>query len=316
MILNAIQAILMVLIIVAVGYFVGYKGWANKGVTNFITKLIVNITLPCTIVMAFLNNLTIEKMADSWIYIAAAFVAVGIVYLIGKLVALKINPKRRGVFTALFSFSNSVFIGLPIATAIFGPDGLIFAVLYFIANSTFMNSAGYLEIAKDGQVIAGKEKQKTNAKELLKRVFSPPLIAIIVSFVLVFLKVQLPSFLNMALTYTGGITSPLALIFIGIILQRNGLKKMRKIEKGISISLIGRFILSPIVMLLVAMLFRLDTFSTQVFIIQMSLPAMVQTAIFAEAFGADTEFASKGVIVTMLLSFITIPIYVALFGLM
>ncbi|MEG0914168.1 MAG: AEC family transporter, partial [Christensenellaceae bacterium] len=311
-----IQAILMVLIIVAVGYFVGYKGWANKGVTNFITKLIVNITLPCTIVMAFLNNLTIEKMADSWIYIAAAFVAVGIVYLIGKLVALKINPKRRGVFTALFSFSNSVFIGLPIATAIFGPDGLIFAVFYFIANSTFMNSAGYLEIAKDGQVIAGKEKQKTNAKELLKRVFSPPLIAIIVSFVLVLLKVQLPSFLNMALTYTGGITSPLALIFIGIILQRNGLKKMRKIEKGISISLIGRFILSPIVMLLVAMLFRLDTFSTQVFIIQMSLPAMVQTAIFAETFGADTEFASKGVIVTMLLSFITIPIYVALFGLM
>ena len=57
----------------------------------------------------------------------------------------------------------------------------------------------------------------------------------------------------------------------------------------------------------------LPAFPSEVLTIQMSLPAMVTTTIFAEISGADTELAARGVAVTTLLSFLTIPIYILLF---
>ncbi|WP_066685638.1 AEC family transporter [Christensenella intestinihominis] len=316
MIFEAIQAVLMVVIIIAVGYFVSWKGWAGKTVTNFISNLIVNVTLPCTAVTAFLTSFTAETLADSWIYILASFLAIGITWLIAKLVIkiAKIEKTQRGVFTALFSFSNSVFIGLPVATAIFGDDALIFALFYYVANTTFMNSLGFVEIARDGMELScGGKGVCFTAKDILKKIFKPPMIAVILGFILVMLGVRLPVFLDSALSYIGGITSPLALMFVGMVLQRTGISCVRKIDRGISWTLVGRYLVSPLVMLGVTACMGLAAFPSEVLTIQMSLPAMVTATIFAEAAGADTEFAARGVAVTTLLSFITIPIYILLF---
>lgn len=317
MFFEAIQAVLMVVVIIAVGYFVSYKGWAGKAVTSFLSKFIVNITLPCTAVSAFLSSFTAESIMDSWGYILASFLAIGVVYALSKLVIkiAKIDRTRRGVFTALFSFSNSVYIGLPVATAIFGPDGVVFALFYYIANTTFMNSVGFVEIARDGAALKCENDGKCfGAKDILKKVFSPPLIAVIAGFILVMANVKLPEFLGSALSSVGGITSPLALVFVGMILQRTGLSCIKKLDRGISWALVGRFFVSPVVMLLVAMAFGLPSFGTEVLVVQMSLPAMVATTIFAELSDADTEFAARGVAITTLLSFLTIPIYILLFN--
>lgn len=317
MFFEAIQAVLMVIVIIAVGYFVSYKGWAGKTVTSFISKFIVNVALPCTAVSAFLSSFTAQSILDSWPYILASFVAIGIVYACAKLVVklAKIDKTRRGVFIALFSFSNSVFIGLPVATAIFGPNAVVFALFYYIANTTIMNSVGFVEIARDGAELSCENSGKCfGAKDILKKVFSPPLIAVILGFALVMLNVKLPAFLDSAVSGIGNLTSPLALVFVGMILQRTGISCVKKFDRGISWALVGRFVLAPLVMLGVAMLFGLSSFGSEVLVVQMSLPAMVSTTIFAELADADTEFAARGVVITTLLSFVTIPIYILMFN--
>ncbi len=314
MIYEAIQAILMVVIIIAIGYFVAHKGWAGESVTSFISKLIINITLPCTAITAFVGNFTSDTITQAWMYIVAAFAAIGIAFAISKLVIklAKIEKTQRGVFTALFAFSNSVYIGLPVATAIFGESAVVFALFYYVANTTFMNSIGFIGVARDGMEIACTTQKCVRAKDLLKKIFQPPIIAVIIGFVLVLANVQLPPFLSSALTYTGNITSPLALIFVGIILRRTGISCLKQIDKKMTLVLIGRFLISPLAMLLMAFCFGMPEFPTQIFVVQTSLPAMVGIAIFAEALGADTAFAAKGVAITTLFSFITIPLYVLL----
>jgi predicted permease len=49
-----------------------------------------------------------------------------------------------------------------------------------------------------------------------------------------------------------------------------------------------------------------------VFVIQISLPAMMQTAIVSELYGADSAYATKNVFFTTLASLITIPVYMLL----
>lgn len=316
MIFEAVQAVLMVVIIIAAGYFIARAGWAGKTVTDFISNLIVGVTLPCTAVMAFLTGFTAKTLADSWIYILASFAAIGVTWLAAKLVVkiAKIKKTQRGVFTALFSFSNSKFVGLPVATAIFGEEALVFALFYYVANTTFMNSLGFVEIARDGMELScGGKGACFSAKDILKKIFKPPMIAVLVGFLLVMLNVRLPVFLSSALSYIGDVTSPLALMFVGMILQRTGISRIRKFDKGISWALVGRYLVSPLAMLGITACMGLPAFPSEVLTIQMSLPAMVTTTIFAEISGADTELAARGVAVTTLLSFLTIPIYILLF---
>ena len=321
MVFNAIQAVLMILIIMAVGYFISYKGWVTKGVTSFISRLIINITMPCTALMALMNNFSVELAADSWRYIAAAFLSIGIAYGLAKLVIkiAKIEKTQRGVFTMLFAYSNSMFIGFPVAAAIFGDQALVYALFYYIANTTFANSLGYMETARDGMEIkrlatgAQAEAVKIPARQLIKKLFQPPMIAVIIGFVLVVLNIRLPDFLSSALNYIGNVTSPLALLFVGMILQQIGLSCLKQVDKKLTLAVVGRFLVSPLVMAAVAALLVMPQLPSEVFIVQAGLPVMTSVTIFAERCGADVGFAAKGILATSLLAFLAIPMYILLF---
>ena len=341
MIFGAIQSILMIIILISFGYFTAYKGWVSKGTPKFITRLIINITLPCTILNSFLTNFTAQELGSSGIYILTAFAGVLAIYFVGLAAAriVKIERRRRGVFTALFSFSNSVFIGFPVALAIFGEKAMIFAIFYFFANTTCFNSLGYLQIAADGEYIRQEKLKGTDVPEngsvkeglygdgnaalgaprretalsIIKRVMQPPIFALIAAIILVLANAKLPVFVSSTLSYAGGITSPLSLIFVGMILHRVGFKSLR-FEKGLPLVMAGRFLFAPLVMFGLSFLFGTDSFAAQVFVVQMALPCMVTAVIYAEACGADSGYATRGMVLSTLLSLIILPILVIVFG--
>jgi predicted permease len=337
MIFGAIGSVIMIIILIAMGFLAAQFGWVSKGTPKFITKIIINITLPCTILYSFLNSFTAEELLSSGGYILAAFAGVLLAYVAGLAAAraARIERRRRGVFTALFSFSNSVFIGFPVAQAIFGESGMIFAIFYFLANTTGFNILGYMQIARDGAYMKSREAlaapgidaqgglygdeqeavaQGETAWSVLKRVLQPPLFAIGGAIVLVLLGVKLPAFLNSTLSYAGGVTSPLSLMFVGMILHRVGFRTLR-FEKGLPLVMIGRFLIAPLIMFgLSFLLLRTDPFASQVFIVQMALPCMVTAVIYAEATGADSGYAMRGMVLSTLLSFIMLPVLVILFG--
>lgn len=350
MIQGAIGSVLMILILISFGYLAAFKGWVSEGTSRFITKLVVNITLPCTILNSFLNNFTAAELLSSGKYILTAFTAVLLFLAVGLLFAriLKIEKEQRGVFTALFSFSNSVFVGFPVAHAIFGEKGMIFAIFYFFANTTCFNTLAYLLISRDGELMRRKEAAgsafvegpggtailsmeeagsladsfdltktaqppKITVFSMVKRVLQPPVITIFVAIALVLLGIRLPDFANSTIEITSGITSPLSLIFVGTVLHRVGFKTL-KFEKGLSWVMVGRFILAPLVMLGVAALFGIDPFASHVFITQMALPVMVTAVIYAESCRADCAFATRCMVMSTLLSLIMLPILVILFG--
>ena len=112
-----------------------------------------------------------------------------------------------------------------------------------------MNSLGFVEIARDGMELRWGEGRVLQREGYSKEDFQPPMIAVLVGFLLVMLNVRLPVFLSSALSYIGDVTSPLALMFVGMILQRTGISRIRKFDKGISWALVGRYLVSPLAML-------------------------------------------------------------------
>ncbi len=94
--------------------------------------------------------------------IIAPFLGILITYIISIPLAklIKIREDRRGMFSALFTFANTNFIGLPVNVALFGEASIPYVTLYYIANTTMFWTIGIYGIKKDGEF--GKNVKSDN----------------------------------------------------------------------------------------------------------------------------------------------------------
>ena len=323
MVWQSVEAVFVIFIMVGAGIFVSWRKWVTRDISKAFPKLVVNLTVPCVLVYNLATTFTRQQLFESWLPLLIVFIVVPITFLIGRLAAkiLKIPKTRRGLFTVLFSFSNSVFIGFPIAQALFGDAGMKYAIFYFLSNTLFFFLLGFYAIIRDADAITGKH-YKISTKEVVKKLISPPIVTILVMFIIILTGIELPDLILTAAHYIGAITTPLSLMFMGCMIYFIGLKGM-KYEKGMLPILFGRYILMPGICFgactLAISLFSPGGATSElllmrnVFTVQIGLPVMIQTTITAELYGADVEYATKNVVWTTVASLVTIPAYMVLF---
>lgn len=321
MLLNSLEAVFIIFALVGAGIFVSWRKWISRETAQAFPKIVINLAVPGTIVYSLYKNFTRQQLIDAWLPLLIIFFAVISSYFLAQLFAriLKIPAHRRGVFVVAFAFSNSSFIGFPVAQALFGDPGMPYAVFYYLAGSITFWLLGSFAIKRDADIINGRS-QKFTMGDALKKLVQPPILTIVAMFVVIFAGIELPDFVLMTAKYIGDLTTPLSLIFIGCMIHSMGLAGM-KWEKGISWVLIGRFVIVPALCFGVSVLgisllapqSAADlTLMRNVFVMQISLPAIMQTAIISELYGADAQYATKNVFYTTLLSLITIPGYMLL----
>ena len=84
---------------------------------------------------------------------------------------------------------------------------------------------------------------------------------------------------------------------------------MQKITIDQVIIMLGKFVIHPLIMWGAFTLFGLEGLPLKVFILAASLPCHAQTAIMAEYYDLEGEYASGLVSLSTLISLITIPVY-------
>lgn len=109
----------------------------------------------------------------------------------------------------------------------------------------------------------------------------------------------------------GELTTPLALIFIGLTLEAMNFAKIR-LNRDIVVPLLGRLIVSPLLLWLLLPLFGLPKMMGDVFVIQSSLPVLMQVAILSAYYDTDPEYGSIMVCLSTILCVITVPVYMTL----
>ena len=225
--------------------------------------------------------------------------------LLGYLTArvLKVAPNRRGVFCTIFFCSNTVFIGIPVSMALFGDIGTPFVMLYIVVNAFFFWTLGNYLISTDGKMA----EVKLFSVASFKNVLSPPFIAFMVAVALILLNISLPDFATATAKYLGGMTTPLSLLYIGVVLFGIDIRALR-FNKDVIAILTGRFIAAPLLVLLVASVFPIPPLMRKVFVIQSAMPPMMLVAIIAKVYDADSEYATSLTAISTLAAAIAIPI--------
>jgi len=107
--------------------------------------------------------------------------------------------------------------------------------------------------------------------------------------------------------YLGNMVSPLGLIYSGFIMYETGLGNL-KLEKGLPLTMIMRFVISPALCMLLCSVFGLSGLARDTFVVEVTMPTMTQVAVQASGLGADERYAAKGATLTTLCMFAVIPI--------
>jgi len=311
--LTSLESIIPIIALIVLGYFLQVRGWFHNDFGNDLSKLIMNVAMPVSIFVSVLKYLTLEKLislSGGLIYTFVAF-ALGYIVAFLSVKAFKVAPGRRGTVINTFVNANTIFIGLPLNIALFGDDALAYFLIYYITNTISTWTLGVFLMTSDSK--SGKKKQESHFD--WKKLLPAPLLGFIVSVVFLIINIPLPSFVSSTLGYVGGLTTPLSLVYIGIVLAKAGIKTIR-FDKDSIVALVGRFIVAPVLMFAVLKLMApgMVTAEYQTFMIQSATPALAVLPILANQGDGDVEFSTNIVTLSTVLFVIVIPTLQTIIG--
>lgn len=326
--LNALVAVVIVIGIAAIGFLFGKLGYINKSNKKLLIRLIISAGMPALVVKNAFGGLNLSELEKPHLLfllpILSMAATVAIAFLLAKI--LKPSAVRRGGFIAMCAFSNSVFVGLPMNTGLFGEEAVPYVMCYYIVNTTLFWTIGNYLIGKSGEAAGAMtthggilpEEAGVSAKKsfqsvaaALKKIASPPLIALAISLPCLALGIRLPEPAVRLAGYVGNLVTPLALFYIGFALYDYGFKSLKPDKLQLCVMLM-RFAIAPLSMALLCKLFGLHGMPSGVLIIESAMPVMTQAVVVAADHDADEAFVAGGMGLTTLGCFVVVPLLMLL----
>lgn len=298
-------SLLKIFLILLPGIYFGRKNVIDEKQCEGISSIVVNIAWPCLVITALQMDFSETLLINSGV-LAGAFVVISVLaYVVGMGLCrvLKADAQITYLIIYMFLFSNTGFMGIPVCQTLYGEEGVFYAALMDSLSDVFVFTMGTYLVKKSMGVTI-----KNNPKELI----TPGLISIVIGVSLFLLDIKLPTILADSLSTVGGITTPLAMFIIGYKLGKMNLKDMLGDGTAYVVSAF-RLLVLPAVVLAALAIFGVEmTVLTKVIAMEIAMPVATCTVIFVEQYKGNTQFASKCVLLSTLLSVVTIPIFAML----
>lgn len=295
------------MILIGIGFILARKKWFDENTSALFSRLVLTITLPAMMINNVTDYFEPEQIREMGTGFFLILLAMGANFLVAMLTVrlFRIPQKQQGVFSCMFSLSNTIFIGLPVNLAIFGERSIPYVLVFFVANTIMLWTVGVYFIRKD----ADPETRFTVAS--IRKVFTPPLVSFLMAVGFVTFNIPIPSLVLETTRMVGGMTTPLASFYIGIVMASLPIQEIR-MSKPLFLVIVGRNLLAPMVMFLIFYTLDFPPLMRNVFVIMSAMPVMTQTVILSRAYGSDQQLAALGAFITTIISLAAIPIYMML----
>jgi predicted permease len=261
-----------------------------------LNSVIIAVALP-SLVLRVVHTLEfrpglLAAAASPWIVF---LVAVGFFRLVGPRLGLKRESVAVLVLTG--GLSNTAFVGLPMAEALLGREGLAVAVVVDQLGSFLVLAT--LATLFATRAAAGNEVLRP-AVLLRKVVTFPPFIALVLALVL--RPLPFPEWVDTVLERLGSTLTPLALFSVGFQLQ---LGELRARAGALALGLGFKLVLAPALVVLGLWALPVASIVHEATVLQNAMAPMVSGAILASEHRLDPELAALMAGFGIPLSFLT-----------
>lgn len=321
----AANAVLPIVILIALGYFLRRRNFYDDKFLKTANKLGFRVVLP---LLLFYNVYEIESLSSiNW---TTVLFAVGIILLLfvlglGVVTLFCKDDRQKGVLLQSAFRSNFAIIGIPLAQSLGGDKTLAVVSVLSAFSIALFNVLAVISLTvfiKDG------ESKRPDAKSIFLKICKNPLIIAILLGLLCLMiraaeptdsqgtpaftiKNQLP-FLHSAIETAAKMASPLMLIVLG---GQFSFEAIGSLKKQITLGSLLRLVIAPLigvgsaVALSFAGVVTFDSSDYAAFIALFGSPIAVSSAVMASEMNNDEQLAGQLVVWTSVGSVLSIFIW-------
>ena len=298
--MNFFWTSIYLLTFLAIGKIYQHTKYYSINSSEYLSHLIIYFTSPILTLYTFIWRADKESLIEMSHIALAAIVITNIMLLVTIISAKVVSDKNiAGVFVLSSTYSNTLFFGLPIIIAFFGEEALVPLIVY--STSHFACHIVF------GTIAATYYSSKhMNYRMILREIIKfPPFLATLFGLLLLYFEIQPDIFvLRDSFRYIGHLTSPLALILLGMNLK---LQITHKFE--FFLTLIYKFVVIILITIAITQAFALEPLSKKVIFFESLMPPAIFNFIISKRYGLDKDFAASIIFSLTLISF---PIIFAL----
>jgi malate permease and related proteins len=296
---------LIFVVLMMIGYACARTGYIGKAFVSDASKLAVNVFL----VASILNSVFASEMQLDLAELVKIIGVMTLLYAVSALISFavaklgKFSPDREPVFEIVTSTGNNMFMGLPVAQQVYGSLGAFYISMSSLPGNLLIYSYYVYRLAKGSG----------NNKFSIKDVFTPPLVATIISIVIFVADIPIPSAVNNVISSTAAATMPVSMIVVGASLADINFLDAFK-DKDVYISAVFRLFIIPAAVYLVLSFIPMDPTLLKSTVLIAACPTAIVCAVLSLQYGREYVFASKTILVTTIFSMVTIPLWIYFLG--
>ncbi|MGI6167351.1 MAG: AEC family transporter [Eubacteriales bacterium] len=302
--LYSINVILPVFILVALGYILKRLNFFSEGYLTTADKLVFNLFLPSLMFLGTAES-RLEESAGHMplILFVCAGITIGFV-LSGLFIPLFVreNEKRGAMIQGSFRANFSI-LGMPLAAAMFGQNGVAMMVMLTPSVTLLYNIYSVVALI----IFAPREKKpgfaRTAGAIVVSTIKNPLIIAVVLGLPFMIWEIPLPGFAGDSLGYLADATFAVSLISLGA--NISGMKISGKIKYSFAVSLV-KVVILPVIMVVSAWLLGFRGEELGLVLVIFGSPAAVASYIMAKNMGSDGELAGQILLITSMLCPITV----------
>ena len=238
--LAVLDKLITLFVYIFIGYIIRKKNVVDEKFQAGLVKLLMWVCIPSLTINTLQTNYSPEMLSNGVSLFAAALIIYAASFVLGVITAkiFKIKRDQKGIWIFMVMFSNNLFMGFPVIEAVLGSEALLYAAFLNIPVQIVMFTFGVQLIIKYG----AKEGVKVS---VIKRLISPLNIAMAIGLVLFVTGIKLPSSVRAAISGISGTITPLAMIYIGMVMSNSKIFEAFSDWKVYVVSFI-RLILVPV----------------------------------------------------------------------
>lgn len=277
-------------VMIAMGYWLKKRGIVSQKGQKEITDVILEVILPCNILVSFMTELSSSALRDGTVILLASIGNQILALFYGKIFFRNQPEDRLRNLRFGFVCSNAGFLGTAVVEGVFNAAGLMLASIFVIPQRVMIWSEGVA-------IYSGESNWRAAVKKTLSNTC---VIACFLGLAILLLRIPVPELIAAPLRTVGRCNTGMAMLMVGMTLANADLKTLW--DKTLLRFSLHRLVIIPGLMFGVLTLLGVSPLARGAAVLLTAMPAGATTSILASKYDREPEFAAKMVALSTLLS--------------
>lgn len=301
MFMLTLQQVLKLFVFMLIGFMLHRTKTLPDETASILSKLEVNLLLPCLTFRTFAENFTLEKLTSDPELLIIALISSLVTLIVGTLIGRHIGTDHYEQNVCIYSINcpNTGYVGTPLVLGLFGAETLMKMLIFTIPLVCYTYSEGY-RLLTDKRGIS------------IRNFIAPPLIAMFLGAFVGLLRIPIPAIFGDVISGCADCMAPLAMVLTGCIIAQFRFRDILRDPHIYEVVLL-RMVAVPLVVLSIARLLDVSHEMMVLLAAVFAMPTGLNTIVVPASMNRDCHLGAGMTCVSNIFGLLSIPLFFAIF---